>query len=224
MVSSRTSSSIWQPGDSLPAPALLMQTPAPESNHWLNVGDRFVFLGGDNQDFRALVVEATHRAALVPFEGKVARRSVKGSNRKPVEMWFPYVEATRVFVDPGESWFRVLGSYESMAKARSLGVPSRRWLFLDGRDEPTKECPTALGTRKAAEFVQAVLDLDDEYAEDEESGTWTVGWELMVGAAEAVGDGNGWRWKDDLQYGFIWPADVEVSPKRQSRPLTARNR
>jgi hypothetical protein len=81
-----------------------------------------------------------------------------------------------------ESWFRVLGSYKSMVKARSLSILSRRWLFFESwaaKPILMNEYLNTLGTRKAAKLVQTGLDLDDGYSEDEEPGTWTVDWEMV---------------------------------------------
>lgn len=213
----------WR-AEALPARRSVGQTPSPENNHWLNVRDRFVYLGGDNgewwapkslstnhmliylvisENFRAYIVEATHRAALVPFEAKATHHSPGASS--PTEHWFPYVEPARVFVNPGKPWFKVIDGYKSMSQAREMGVPKRKWVFVDGRDQATRDCPGELGTRRAVEFVQAALEIIPG-----DSGEWNIMWELMVGTAESLGVRSGWSWKDDLRYGFIWPPDVGV--------------
>jgi len=192
------SPSRWH-SEHLPAPRSIGQTPPPENNHWLNVGDRFVFLGGDSEDFKAYVVEATHRAALVPFEARATYRSASTVDSAVTEYWMPYVEPARVFINPGKPWFKTLALFDSMSQAHELGVPQRKWLFLDGRDEDTREVPTDFGAKKAKEFVQTVLET---YSDN--STEWEVDWEMMVGTAETFGSREGWSWRDDLRGGFTW--------------------
>lgn len=202
----------WQLDGPLPPQRAIGQTPAPENNHWLNVGDRFIFLGGDNEDFKSYVVEASHRAALVPFEAKATYRSHGGGGGDETEFWFPYVEAARVFVNPGKPWFEVLSPFQSMAQAREMGVPRRRWLFLDGRDQPTREYPTDLARRKALSFTKTLLEKPNS-----EVGEWEAKWEMMVGTADRLDVRGGWNWKEDLRYGFIWPP-ADVPPNSSPHP------
>jgi len=192
----------WQ-SETLPPPVSVGQTPSPENNHWLNIGDRFIFLGGDNENFRAFIVEASHRAAIVPFEAKVTHQAPGASTA--TDYWFPYVEAARVFVNPGKLWYRILSAFESMAQARELGVPKRKWLFLDGRDQPTRETPTELASRRTMAFVRKLLGIAPS---DADVGDWGATWEMMHGTAGSMGVRGGWNWKSDLKYGFIWPPDV----------------
>lgn len=206
----------------LPPHRTIGQTPAPENNHWLNVGDRFIFLGGDNEDFKSYVVEASHRVALIPFEAKATYRPVTaiGEEETAAEYWFPYVEAARVFVDPGKPWFEILSPFQSMVEARELGVPRRRWLFLDGRDQATRELPTDLARRKALQFTKVLLD---RAAPDAPGEQWEVKWEMMVGTADRMdARGRGWNWKEDLRYGFIWPPPERQSTTGSSSPYPRR--
>lgn len=181
------------PIELLPAPLSVGQTPWPENNYWLNPGDRFIFLGGDDENFLAYVVETTHRAALVHFECKVTHKDT-GSKEDCVH-WFPYVESTRVFsVDPGRLWFRFLARFESVAQARELGVPKRKWMCLDGRDQRSREEPDDFARGRMMRFVKALLG----YSPDA-SGTWDVQWELFDGTAEKAGVRSGWNWDADLK-------------------------
>ncbi|KAG8904096.1 hypothetical protein FRB99_002296 [Tulasnella sp. 403] len=198
----------WQT-ESLPAPRSVGQTSAPENNHWLNIGDRFIVLGGDSDDFKAYIVEASHRAALVPFEAKITHRAAGGTNKK--EYWVPYVEAARVFINPGKPWYRALCSYESMAQARDMGIPKRKWLFLDGRDQPTRDAPSDLALKKTLEFVQVLLGFVPGDIRE-----WDATWEMMVGTAEGLSIRSGWSWKEDLRFGFCWPPDVGMVPSPAS--------
>ncbi|KAG8954279.1 hypothetical protein FRC04_000504 [Tulasnella sp. 424] len=191
----------------LPSPLSVGQTPAPENNHRVHVGDRFIFLGGDYENFRSYIVEAVHRAGLVPFEAK-ATRTARDSTK--TDYWFPYVENTRVFIDPGKPWFKVLAPFESMAQARELGVPKRKWLFLDGRDQATREEPIDLAKTMATKFVEAVLGFGWQ-----DDANWDVEWEMMDGTAERNGlRGVGWNWIADLKYGCTWSEPKGYEPGR----------
>lgn len=186
-------------------------------------------MGGDDEDFRPLVVEAVHRAALVPFEVKavLVKRTGTGGGRgrkdvttttttvKELEKHcIPYVEAARVFVDPGTEWYRTLGKFESMAQAKALGVPERKWWFLDARTGEAEEDERSFAEGVAREFVVGgVLGKrkGGKQREEEEDGEgegerWEVEWILWPGEGARCGMAGGWESEaEEVQRrGFTW--------------------
>ncbi|KAG9011082.1 hypothetical protein FRB94_009225 [Tulasnella sp. JGI-2019a] len=220
-----------RPPVTLPRPLIAEPEPhAAESNHWLNPGDRFILLGGDDENFLPFVVEAVERAALVPFEVMATYPSASsssisvsdlsasgsesdcdhdprhdervGSKRASVKRYcIPYVESTRVFVDPGREWYRIVRPFESLAQARDLGVKERSWRFLDARDEDTRAYPGELARKRAAEFVNVLVG----NAETTATEGWKLEWILWPGEASRQRIPGGWNSEADIQLrGFTW--------------------
>ncbi|KAG8888902.1 hypothetical protein FRB98_006444 [Tulasnella sp. 332] len=190
---------------------------APETNHWLDPGDRFILLGGDDENFLPFVVEAVQRAALVPFEVKATypassastppSDAKSGNGRYPQEggsvrrHCIPYVESARVFVDPGRDWYRVIRPFETLAQARELGVKERSWWFLDARDEETRDYPGELAKKRAAEFANALVGTPGVTVAER----WQLEWILWPGEASRQRIPGGWNSEVDIQHrGFTW--------------------